>query len=202
MNTAQLGGAFLHHAHAYAIHIVNSCPAKNVWDQDGNPTTPYQYSYGRKPSLDYFCVFGCPVYFKHYEPTFCNKLIAYKQQLQCILWYLYWIPKKITQLAGLLSWTTPAHCNHLQCLLWQRLQLSPCLPLKTLYQSRPHLISHRPKWTPNFWQFWTLNCPPNWICSQSWPPTIYLHWRTQRLWATHPRTGQCNFTHWIPTRSW
>jgi hypothetical protein len=82
LNTAQLGGAFFHHAHSYAIHIVNSRPAKNVTDQDGNPTTPYQYSYGRKSSLANICIFGCPVYFKHYEPTFCNKLIAYKQQLQ------------------------------------------------------------------------------------------------------------------------
>jgi hypothetical protein len=56
LNTARLGGAFFHHAHAYAIHIVNSCPAKNVTDQNGNPTTPYQYSYGRKPSLANFCV--------------------------------------------------------------------------------------------------------------------------------------------------
>ncbi len=84
LNTAQLGGPIFHHAHAYAIHIVNSCPAKNVTDQDGNPTTPYQYSYGRKPSLANFSVVGCPpVYFKHYEPTFCNKLITYKQHLQC-----------------------------------------------------------------------------------------------------------------------
>ena len=82
LNTAQLGGAFFHHAHAYAIHIVNSCPAKNVTDLDGNPTTPYQYSYGRKPSLANFRVFGCPVYFKCYEPTSNNKLITYKQQLQ------------------------------------------------------------------------------------------------------------------------
>jgi hypothetical protein len=85
LNTAQLGGPIFQHAHAYAIHIVNSCPAKNVTDQDGSPTTPYQYSYGRKPSLANFCVFGCPpVYFKHYEPTFCNKLITYKQHLQCV----------------------------------------------------------------------------------------------------------------------
>jgi hypothetical protein len=81
LNTAWLGSAFFHHAHAYAIHIVNSCPAKNVTDQNGNPTTPYQYSYGRKPSLANFRVFGCPVYFKRYEPTFRNKLTTYKQQL-------------------------------------------------------------------------------------------------------------------------
>ncbi len=71
-NTAQLGGAFFHHAHAYAINIVNSCPATNVADQNGNPTTPYQYSYRRKPSLANFRVFRCPVYFKRYEPTFRN----------------------------------------------------------------------------------------------------------------------------------
>ena len=82
-NTAQLGRVFFHHAHAYAIHIVNSCPAKNVTDQDRNTKTPYQYSYGRKPSLANFCIFGCPVYFKQYELTFCNKLITHKQQLQC-----------------------------------------------------------------------------------------------------------------------
>ncbi|KAI2498240.1 hypothetical protein MHU86_16267 [Fragilaria crotonensis] len=36
----------------------------------------------RKPSLINFRVFGCPAYFKRYEPTFRNKLITYKQQLQ------------------------------------------------------------------------------------------------------------------------
>jgi hypothetical protein len=54
LNTAQLGSTFFHHAHAYANHIVNSCTAKNVTDQDGNPTTPNQYSYDRKPSLANF----------------------------------------------------------------------------------------------------------------------------------------------------
>jgi hypothetical protein len=83
LNNARLGGAFFHHAHAYAIHIINVCPAKNVIDQDGNPTTPYQYSYQRKPSITNFQVFGCPSFFKRYEPTFRNKLITYKQQLQC-----------------------------------------------------------------------------------------------------------------------
>jgi hypothetical protein len=75
-------GRFFHHAHAYAIHIVQSCPAKNVTAQDGNPTTPFQYSNNSKPSLANFHIFGCPVFFKRYKPTFRNKLITYKQQLQ------------------------------------------------------------------------------------------------------------------------
>jgi hypothetical protein len=82
LNNARLGGAFFHHAHAYAVHIVNVCPAKNVIDQNGNPTMPYQYSFQLKPRIAYFQVFGCPSFFKRYEPNFCNKLITYKQQLQ------------------------------------------------------------------------------------------------------------------------
>ena len=66
LNTALLGGAFFQYAHAYAIHIVKSCPAKNVTVQDGNPTTPFQYSNNSKPSLANFHVFGCPVFFKRY----------------------------------------------------------------------------------------------------------------------------------------
>ncbi len=120
----------------------------------------------------------------------------------CIRWYLYWIPRKLSQLASLLSWTSPAHCNHPQCLFWRRLQLSACLWLKTFCQSHPNLISLRLKWTSNFWLFWTLNCPPNCICSQPWPITIHFHRRTQTTWATHPRSRQCHFTHWTPTRWW
>jgi hypothetical protein len=82
LNNARLGGAFFHHAHAYAVHIINVCPAKNFIDQDGNPTTPYQYSFQRKPSIANFRVFGCPSFFKRYKPNLCNKLITYKQQLQ------------------------------------------------------------------------------------------------------------------------
>ncbi|KAI2506225.1 Reverse transcriptase (RNA-dependent DNA polymerase) [Fragilaria crotonensis] len=82
LNNARLGGAFFHHAHAYAVHIINVCPAKNVTDINGIPTTPYQFSYKRKPNLGNFRVFGCPTFFKRYEPTFRNKIITYKQQLQ------------------------------------------------------------------------------------------------------------------------
>ena len=100
--------------------------------------------------------------------------------LEHIPWYLQWIPRKLSQHAILLSWTSPAHCNHPQRLFWQRVQLSPCLWLKTICQSNPHLIPLRPKWTPNFWQFWTLNCAPNWIWRKPWPLTIHFHWRTWR----------------------
>ena len=72
LNNARLGGAFFHHAHAYVVQIVNVCPANNVTDNDGHPSTPYFYSFNRKPSLTNFRVFGCPVYFKRYEPTFRN----------------------------------------------------------------------------------------------------------------------------------
>jgi hypothetical protein len=82
LNNARLDGAFFHHAHAYAVHIINVCPAKYVIDQDGNPTMPYQYGFQRKPSIANFQVFGCPSFFKRFEPTFRNKLITYKQQLQ------------------------------------------------------------------------------------------------------------------------
>ncbi len=119
-----------------------------------------------------------------------------------ILWYLYWIPRKLSLLASLLPCTTQAHCNHPQCLFWQRLQLNSCLQLKSIYRSNPYSISLRPKWAPNFWQFLTLNCPPNWICSQNWPLTIHSHWRTQRPWATYLWTRQWNFTLWTPKTWW
>ena len=80
LNTARLCGAYFHHAHAFAIHIINSCPAKNLTDQNGKSSTPFQYSYDRKPSLVNFRVFGCPVYFKHSEPIFCTKLITYNNK--------------------------------------------------------------------------------------------------------------------------
>jgi hypothetical protein len=92
LNNARLGGAFFHHAHAYAIHIINVCPAKKVMDQDGNPTAPYQYSFQCKPSIANFHVFGCPSFFKRYEPTFCSKLISYNSTSMRLSRHLPWIP--------------------------------------------------------------------------------------------------------------
>ena len=82
LNNARLGGAFFHHAHAYAVHIINVCPAKNVTDINGIPTTLYQFRYKRKPNLANFRVFGCQTFFMRYKPTFRCKIITYKQQLQ------------------------------------------------------------------------------------------------------------------------
>jgi hypothetical protein len=82
LNNARLSGIFFHHAHAHAVHIINVCAAKKGFEQDGNPTTPYQYSFQCKPSIANFCVFGCPIIFKCYKPNFRSKLITYKQQLQ------------------------------------------------------------------------------------------------------------------------
>ena len=66
----------------YAIHIVNACPAKNVMSADGIPITPFEFSYGRKPSLTNFRVFGCPTFIKRYNPHYNKRLITHKQQLQ------------------------------------------------------------------------------------------------------------------------
>ena len=82
LNNARHGGAFFHHAHACAVQILNVCPAKNVTAQNGNQSALYQFSFQRKPRIANFHVFGCPTFFKRYKPTFRNKVITYKQQLQ------------------------------------------------------------------------------------------------------------------------
>ena len=40
-NNARLGNAFFHHAHCYAVDIINVLPARNVIDKDGLPSTPH-----------------------------------------------------------------------------------------------------------------------------------------------------------------
>jgi hypothetical protein len=51
LNTARLGGAFFHHAHAYAILIVNSCPAKNVTDKMETQQHPTNTAMAENQSL-------------------------------------------------------------------------------------------------------------------------------------------------------
>jgi hypothetical protein len=82
LNNARLGGAFFHHAHAYAVDIINVLPAKNIVDKDNNPTTPYHLCFNRKPRIKNFRTFGCPTYFKRYTPSKGSKLITPKQQIQ------------------------------------------------------------------------------------------------------------------------
>lgn len=82
LNNARLGGAFFHFAHAYAVAITNILPAKNLTDKDGLPTTPYQICYNRKPRINNFRTFGCPTFFKRYEPKLKRKTVTDKQQLQ------------------------------------------------------------------------------------------------------------------------
>jgi hypothetical protein len=82
LNNARLGGAFFHFAHAYAVRIVNILPAKNIVDSEDLPTTPYQLCYDRKPRIRNFRTFGCPMYFKRYEPHKDTKIVTKKQQIQ------------------------------------------------------------------------------------------------------------------------
>ena len=46
-----------------AIHILNKVPSKSV------PKTPYELWTGRKPSLDYLRVWGCPAEAKLFDPN-------------------------------------------------------------------------------------------------------------------------------------
>lgn len=82
LNNARLGGAFFHHAHAYAAEIINAIPAKDVTDEFDMPTTPYYVCYRRKPTLANFRVFGCPTFFKRYEPIKDGKVVTRAKQIQ------------------------------------------------------------------------------------------------------------------------
>jgi len=82
LNNARLGGAFFHHAHAYAVNVINSLPARNVVDENGLPSTPYYVCFGRKPKIANFRVFGCPTFFKVVSPRSGRGIITKQQQLQ------------------------------------------------------------------------------------------------------------------------
>ena len=82
LNTARLGGAFFHHAHSYAVDVINTLPARNVVDEHGLPSTPYYVCFKRKPKITNFRTFGCPVYFKVVNPQKGRGIITKQQQLQ------------------------------------------------------------------------------------------------------------------------
>ena len=75
LNNARLGSAFFHHVHAYAVHIVNVCPAKNVIDQDGNPTTPYQYSSNASPALQTSVYLSVPPFSNVINQLFATNIL-------------------------------------------------------------------------------------------------------------------------------
>ena len=52
---------------------MNVLPAKNLYDKDGNPTTPFCSMTTKKPVIGNFRIFGCPAVWKHPEPTY-NKI--------------------------------------------------------------------------------------------------------------------------------
>ena len=45
------------------VHILNRVPSKSV------PKTPYELWTGKKPSLNYLCVWGCPAKAKVFNPN-------------------------------------------------------------------------------------------------------------------------------------
>jgi hypothetical protein len=58
---ARLPDTFMFHALVYACHIFNVLPVKGLEDTNGNVCTPYTLFMGKKPKINHFRVFGCPV---------------------------------------------------------------------------------------------------------------------------------------------
>ena len=53
-------------------------PIRDLYDDNGSPTTPYFLATGRKPAAKHFRVFGCPAVFKRYEVSDDGKRIRNK----------------------------------------------------------------------------------------------------------------------------
>ena len=79
---AHLPIEFFHLAMDYAILILRVMPAKGLVDSDGNSTTTYQIIHGKKPRIQRFKVFGCPVVFKRYQPAHEGDITTNFKQLQ------------------------------------------------------------------------------------------------------------------------
>ena len=79
---AHLSNHYFYQSHKYASHIMNVLPAKDLYDKNNNPTTPFCFVTHKKPIIGNFRIFGCPAVFKHPQPTFKGIKITKKQQLQ------------------------------------------------------------------------------------------------------------------------
>lgn len=79
---AHLPIEFFHLAMDYAVLILRVLPAKGLVDEDNNPTTTYQILHGKRPRVQRFKVFGCPVVFKRYQPQHEGDVSTNFKQLQ------------------------------------------------------------------------------------------------------------------------
>ena len=122
LKTAQLGGAFFNHTHAYTIHIVNSCPAKNVTDQDGNPTTtpwlPANTAIAENQALLASAYLDAQSISNIMNQLSARSILPTNTNFSAHPVVFLLDSQKLSRLASLLSWASPAHCYHLQCLLW------------------------------------------------------------------------------------
>ena len=57
---AHVSNSFYYHAHKYASHLMNTLPAKNLYNKNDVPTTPFFMMTGKKSMLGHFRIFGCP----------------------------------------------------------------------------------------------------------------------------------------------
>ena len=61
---ARLPPTFKYFAVLYAICIFNVTPVKYLRGPKGNPITPFEYFHSKKPLIQHYRVFGCPVVFR------------------------------------------------------------------------------------------------------------------------------------------
>ena len=79
---AHLPLSFLHLALDYACLILRVLPTKNLLKDEKTPTTTYELLYNKRPRVQRFKVFGCPVVFKRYQPVFEGDASTKFTQLQ------------------------------------------------------------------------------------------------------------------------
>ena len=60
------------------INIHDVIPIKDLFDDNGSPTTPYFLASGQKPAVKHFRVFGCPAIFNRYEVSDDGKRVQNK----------------------------------------------------------------------------------------------------------------------------